>query len=96
MEKTIKELENIGITFTEIDLPNFSFAIPAYYVIAPAECSANLSRYDGVRFGYRCEEPSSLRELYQRSRTEGLGKEVKNRIKILFSPRKKLNRVFKK
>ncbi|MEC8298775.1 MAG: Asp-tRNA(Asn)/Glu-tRNA(Gln) amidotransferase subunit GatA [Pseudomonadota bacterium] len=80
MEKTIKELENIGITFTEIDLPNFSFAIPAYYVIAPAECSANLSRYDGVRFGYRCEEPSSLRELYQRSRTEGLGKEVKNRI----------------
>ncbi|MFL2504366.1 MAG: Asp-tRNA(Asn)/Glu-tRNA(Gln) amidotransferase subunit GatA [Candidatus Azotimanducaceae bacterium] len=80
MEKTIEELEKIGMTFTEIDLPNFSYAIPAYYVIAPAECSANLSRYDGVRFGYRCDEPSDLKELYQRSRTEGLGKEVKNRV----------------
>ena len=58
MEKTIEELEKIGMTFTEIDLPNFSYAIPAYYVIAPAECSANLSRYDGVRFGYRCDAPS--------------------------------------
>ena len=80
LEKTIEELERIGLTFSEIDLPNFSYAIPAYYVIAPAECSANLSRYDGVRFGYRCDEPSDLKELYQRSRTEGLGKEVKNRI----------------
>ena len=80
MEKTIKDLEKVGVTFTEIDLPNFSYAIPAYYVIAPAECSANLSRYDGVRFGYRCKEPSNLKELYQRSRTEGLGQEVKNRI----------------
>ena len=49
-------------------------------MIAPAECSANLSRFDGVRFGYRCEGASNLKELYKRSRTEGLGREVKNRI----------------
>ena len=80
LEQTIKELEKIGMTFSKIDLPNFSYAIPAYYVIAPAECSANLSRFDGVRFGYRCEGASNLKELYKRSRTEGLGREVKNRI----------------
>ncbi|MBA58413.1 MAG: Asp-tRNA(Asn)/Glu-tRNA(Gln) amidotransferase GatCAB subunit A [Gammaproteobacteria bacterium] len=80
LEETIRELEKNGVSFVEIELPNFGFAIPAYYVIAPAECSANLSRYDGVRFGYRCDNPIDLKDLYQRSRTEGLGREVKNRI----------------
>ena len=57
-------------------------AIPAYYIIAPAEASANLSRYDGVRFGYRCEDPVDLADLYKRSRSEGLGREVKQRIMV--------------
>jgi aspartyl-tRNA(Asn)/glutamyl-tRNA(Gln) amidotransferase subunit A len=57
-------------------------SIPVYYVIAPAECSANLSRFDGVRFGYRCESPKDLNDLYIRSRGEGFGAEVKRRILI--------------
>ena len=61
-------------------MPSLNLAIPAYYVIAPAECSANLSRFDGVRFGYRCENPADLADLYTRSRGEGFGKEVKRRI----------------
>jgi aspartyl-tRNA(Asn)/glutamyl-tRNA(Gln) amidotransferase subunit A len=61
-------------------MPNLKLAIPAYYVIAPAECSANLSRFDGVRFGHRCENPLDLNDLYTRSRGEGFGKEVKRRI----------------
>ncbi len=61
-------------------MPTLKLAIPAYYVIAPAECSANLSRFDGVRFGYRCENPVDLTDLYTRSRGEGFGKEVKRRI----------------
>ena len=56
--------------------------MPAYYVIAPAECSSNLARYDGVRYGYRCKEPVDLEDLYKRSRSEGFGKEVKRRIMI--------------
>src|SRR3546814_2427827 len=57
-------------------------AIPSYYVIAPAEASSNLSRFDGVRFGYRCENPVDLTDLYKRSRAEGFGDEVKRRIMV--------------
>ena len=65
-----------------IDLPHIEYSLPAYYVIAPAECSANLARYDGIRFGHRSENASTLEELYVNSRTEGFGREVKNRIFI--------------
>ncbi len=78
----ISEFEKMGCTIKEISLPNTHLSIPAYYVVAPAECSANLSRMDGVRFGYRCEDPSDLMDLYCRSRGEGFGQEVKRRIMI--------------
>lgn len=82
IEAAIKEYEKLGAVFTEISLPNSDLAISAYYVIAPAECSSNLARYDGVRFGYRCENPVDLQDLYKRSRSEGFGSEVKRRIMI--------------
>jgi aspartyl-tRNA(Asn)/glutamyl-tRNA(Gln) amidotransferase subunit A len=66
----------------EISLPNMGLSVPAYYVVAPAECSSNLARFDGVRFGYRCREPRDLADLYCRSRGEGFGAEVKRRILI--------------
>ena len=75
-------LEKMGATFVEIQLPHTEFAAPAYYVLAPAECSSNLARYDGVRYGYRCKNPTDLDDLYKRSRTEGFGLEVKRRIMI--------------
>ena len=78
----IRELEQAGAISKEIDLPNTLLSIPAYYVVAPAEASSNLSRYDGVRFGYRCESPGDMADLYCRSRAEGFGKEVKRRIMI--------------
>ena len=78
----IEELEKLGAVASEISLPNAPLSIPAYYVIAPAECSSNLSRYDGVRFGYRCSEPKDLNDLYCRSRGEGFGAEVKRRILV--------------
>lgn len=78
----IKQYEKLGATIKEISLPHSKMSIPAYYVIAPAECSSNLSRYDGVRYGYRCEQPQDLIDLYKRSRGEGFGKEVKRRIMI--------------
>jgi aspartyl-tRNA(Asn)/glutamyl-tRNA(Gln) amidotransferase subunit A len=80
--EAIKVLENLGAVISEVSLPNSRHAIPAYYVIAPAECSANLSRYDGVRFGYRCENPDGIHDLYKRSRSESLGEEVKQRILV--------------
>jgi aspartyl-tRNA(Asn)/glutamyl-tRNA(Gln) amidotransferase subunit A len=80
IDKAIKEYQKLGATVKEVSMPNLKLAIPAYYVIAPAECSANLSRFDGVRFGYRCENPKDLTDLYTRSRGEGFGKEVKRRI----------------
>ena len=80
LEATKDSLEKLGHSFVEVELPHTDYAIPAYYVIAGAEASTNLSRYDGVRFGHRCENPESLEDLYQRSRSEGFGAEVKRRI----------------
>ncbi|WP_461520516.1 Asp-tRNA(Asn)/Glu-tRNA(Gln) amidotransferase subunit GatA [Porticoccus sp.] len=76
------EYEKLGATLVEISLPHSNLAVPAYYVIAPAEASANLSRFDGVRYGYRCENPKDLRDLYMRTRGEGFGEEVKRRILV--------------
>ena len=78
----LREFEKLGATLVDIELPNASLAIPAYYVIAPAEASSNLARYDGVRYGHRCDAPKSLDDLYTRSRTEGFGAEVKRRILV--------------
>ena len=78
----VKEFEAMGATIQEVSLPNSCHAIPTYYIVAPCECSSNLSRLDGVRYGYRCEEPKDLEDLYLRSRSEGFGAEVKRRIMI--------------
>jgi aspartyl-tRNA(Asn)/glutamyl-tRNA(Gln) amidotransferase subunit A len=78
----VEALKKLGATVKDISLPNMQHAIPAYYVIAPAEASSNLSRFDGVRFGYRCENPANLEDLYKRSRGEGFGAEVKRRIMV--------------
>jgi len=82
IDETIGVLSKLGAKFMDISLPTSPMAIPAYYIIAPAECSANLSRYDGVRFGYRCKSPENLEDLYKRSRSESFGQEVKNRIMV--------------
>tara|TARA_B100000809_G_scaffold261708_1_gene311106 strand:- start:54 stop:1508 length:1455 start_codon:yes stop_codon:yes gene_type:complete len=82
IEDGLKELEKLGAKCVDVELPHTELSIPAYYVVAPAECSSNLSRYDGVRFGHRCKEPKDLSDLYCRSRQEGFGKEVKRRIMI--------------
>lgn len=76
------EYRKLGATIKEISLPNMHLSGPAYYVVAPAECSSNLARFDGVRYGYRCPEPRDLKDLYMRSRGEGFGAEVKRRILI--------------
>jgi len=78
----LAELERAGAILQDIDLPHSHYAIATYYVIAPAEASANLARYDGVRFGYRCDAPADLEDLYQRSRSEGFGEEVQRRILV--------------
>ncbi|WP_447045112.1 Asp-tRNA(Asn)/Glu-tRNA(Gln) amidotransferase subunit GatA [Vreelandella sp. H-I2] len=82
VREAVKVYESLGATVRDVSLPHTAYAIPAYYVIAPAEASSNLSRYDGVRFGHRCENPSDLIDLYTRSRAEGFGEEVKRRILI--------------
>ncbi|CAH9019430.1 Asp-tRNA(Asn)/Glu-tRNA(Gln) amidotransferase subunit GatA [Candidatus Nitrosacidococcus sp. I8] len=82
IESGIKEFEKLGAQIKEISLPNSQLVAPTYYVVAPAECSSNLSRYDGVRFGHRCGDPKDLLDLYCRSRGEGFGAEVKRRILI--------------
>ena len=69
-------------TAEDIELPNSGLSVPVYYVVAPAECSANLSRFDGVRYGYRCDDPKDLYDMYTRSRGEGFGAEVKRRIMV--------------
>ena len=78
----IKQFEALGAIVKEISLPHNYLSVPAYYLIAPAECSSNLGRYDGVRYGHRCEAPHDLNDLYKRSRSEGFGSEVKRRIMI--------------
>ncbi len=82
MESAVKEYEKMGAVVSEISLPNSKLSVPTYYIIAPSECSSNLSRMDGVRFGYRCDDPKDLNDLYIRSRGEGFGAEVKRRILI--------------
>ncbi|MDX1633877.1 MAG: Asp-tRNA(Asn)/Glu-tRNA(Gln) amidotransferase subunit GatA [Marinobacter sp.] len=78
----IREYEALGATVKDISLPHANLAIAAYYVIAPAEASANLSRFDGVRYGYRCDNPKDLLDMYTRTRAEGFGSEVKRRILV--------------
>ncbi len=82
IETAIEAYKRLGAEIVEISLPNTHLAVPTYYVVAPAECSSNLSRMDGVRFGHRCEDPKDLEDLYKRSRGEGFGAEVKRRIMI--------------
>ncbi|WP_349431791.1 Asp-tRNA(Asn)/Glu-tRNA(Gln) amidotransferase subunit GatA [Methylomarinum sp. Ch1-1] len=80
IEATVNEYKKLGAEVKEVSMPNLKLAIPSYYVIASAECSANLSRFDGVRFGYRCDKPADLTDMYTRSRGEAFGPEVKRRI----------------
>ncbi|MBT8087142.1 MAG: Asp-tRNA(Asn)/Glu-tRNA(Gln) amidotransferase subunit GatA [Gammaproteobacteria bacterium] len=80
IKDAIAVLESLGATTKEVDLPNLDLSVPTYYVVAPAECSSNLSRFDGVRFGHRADNAEDLLDLYCRSRGEGFGDEVKRRI----------------
>ena len=80
IEEALQVYTSLGADTLEVSLPHLPLSVPTYYVVAPAECSSNLSRFDGVRFGYRCPEPKDLADLYQRSRGEGFGAEVKRRI----------------
>ena len=82
VEESLKKLEDMGATLVEIDLNMTEAYVPTYYLIAPAEASSNLSRFDGVRYGYRAENPADLMDLYKRSRSEGFGAEVQRRILI--------------
>ena len=82
VEEAILDLERLGATIVEVSLPNSALSIPVYYVVAPAEASSNLSRYDGVRFGHRAAHPVDIEDLFKRSRSEGFGDEVKRRIMI--------------
>ena len=81
-EDSKRAYEKLGAQFIEVSLPNISASVPTYYSIAPAECSSNLSRFDGVRFGYRAKDTDDLNDLYIQSRSEGFGDEVKRRILI--------------
>jgi len=80
IEAALGVLGGMGASIRRVSLPNLSLSVPTYYVVAPAECSSNLSRYDGIRFGYRADKPRDLADLYKRSRGEGFGAEVKRRI----------------
>lgn len=82
VQAAITEYEKLGATTVEVSLPNSGLSVPAYYVIAPAEASSNLSRFDGVRYGYRAPEYGSLDDMYMKSRAQGFGAEVKRRIMI--------------
>lgn len=82
VKEAVEVLRQQGAEIIEVSLPNKDLAVPAYYVLAPAEASSNLSRFDGVRYGYRCENPQDLSDLYMRSRSEGFGTEVKRRIMV--------------
>jgi aspartyl-tRNA(Asn)/glutamyl-tRNA(Gln) amidotransferase subunit A len=78
----LKIYRSLGAQTVDVSLPHLPLSVPTYYVVAPAECSSNLSRFDGVRFGYRCKDPKDLLDMYKRSRGEGFGAEVKRRIMI--------------
>jgi aspartyl-tRNA(Asn)/glutamyl-tRNA(Gln) amidotransferase subunit A len=80
VRSALSVLESAGAVLVDVDLPNIELSVPTYYVVAPAECSSNLSRFDGVRFGHRAENPEDLLDLYCRTRGEGFGAEVKRRI----------------
>ena len=80
IQDTLKVYRSLGAETVEVSLPSLPLSVPTYYVVAPAECSSNLSRFDGVRFGHRCQNPVDLMDLYKRSRGEGFGAEVKRRI----------------
>jgi len=82
IDEALKVYRSLGAQTLDVSLPNLPLSVPTYYVVAPAECSSNLSRFDGVRFGYRCKDPKDLMDLYKRSRGEGFGAEVKRRIMI--------------
>lgn len=82
VEEALNEYKKLGAELVDISLPNTSLAIPVYYVIAPAEASSNLSRYDGVRYGYRAKEYKDLMDMYFKTREQGFGEEVKRRILI--------------
>jgi len=82
VDDAIKQYQSMGAELVDISLPNTKTAVSTYYVVAPAECSSNLSRFDGVRFGYRCKAPKNLEDLYKRTRGEGFGREVKRRIMV--------------
>lgn len=82
IQQALEQYKALGAELIEIELPNSHLSVPVYYVVAPAECSANLSRFDGVRYGYRCADPKDLTDLYERSRGEGFGAEVKRRILV--------------
>jgi aspartyl-tRNA(Asn)/glutamyl-tRNA(Gln) amidotransferase subunit A len=80
VREALRVYEGLGARLSEVSLPHLPLSVPVYYVVAPAECSSNLARYDGVRFGHRCENPRDLNDMYRRSRGEGFGAEVKRRI----------------
>lgn len=80
VKAALKTYENLGASIVEVDITDPEITLATYYLLAPAEASSNLSRFDGVRFGYRCENPKDLQDLYTRSRSEGFGQEVQRRI----------------
>ena len=82
IKTALDQYKAMGAELVEIELPNSGLSVPVYYVVAPAECSANLSRFDGVRYGYRCEDPKDLNDMYTRSRGEAFGQEVQRRIMV--------------
>jgi aspartyl-tRNA(Asn)/glutamyl-tRNA(Gln) amidotransferase subunit A len=82
VEAAITEYKKLGANVVDISLPNSRLSIPVYYVLAPAEASSNLSRFDGVRYGYRAPEYTDLADMYEKSRAQGFGTEVKRRIMI--------------
>lgn len=82
IKDAVAQLTSLGAEVVEVSLPNKDLAVPSYYVLAPAEASSNLSRFDGVRYGHRCDAPQDLEDLYSRSRAEGFGEEVKRRIMV--------------
>ncbi|MGL4522134.1 MAG: amidase family protein, partial [Bacilli bacterium] len=82
VQKAIAKLEELGATVHEVSLPHSKYGIATYYLLASSEASANLARFDGVRYGHRAENPQNLMDLYKRSRSEGFGEEVKRRIML--------------